>query len=263
MSMPPPYPRPNRAAPDPHPGQPSCLRIRLVTRLEYSPTLPPAAGREQLVGGQLYTQQLALRTHFDPDPTTTSSPWTANRGPPLLARWQIHRFHRRPDVRSGLYWRRYLLSPAAGGEPRNVRPNSTALHPAWIYWKDAKTSCGVSLVKSGNSAFTYVDLSSGQDGSSNSSTLHRDDGRLEGSLVLRSPMPRGRRRSASFVVAAPEVFVGRFGSNSEQITHLNDRPETLVGQGRIHRMDQRRLPRNSCRAGCSTPPTTIPRRNIP
>ena len=114
----------------------------------------------------------------------------------------------------------YLL-PAAGGEPRPVtlttNRNST---PVWLYWKDAKT-LGVSLVKSGNSAFTYVAVPSGQDGKLEfdlPATV--DDGRLEGSLSFAANGEVAQIRTSWS--QAPEVFVGKFGGEFRQVTHVND-----------------------------------------
>jgi len=114
----------------------------------------------------------------------------------------------------------YLI-PATGGEPHQlVLSTNRSATTSWLYWKDAKT-LGVSLFRSGNSAFTYVAVPSGRDGKLEfdlPATV--DDGRFEGSLSVATHGEVAEIRTSWS--QAPEVFSGKFGEELRQITHVND-----------------------------------------
>jgi dipeptidyl aminopeptidase/acylaminoacyl peptidase len=122
----------------------------------------------------------------------------------------------------------YVL-PATGGEPRPVvLTTNRSSTPSWIYWKNTKT-LGVSLVKNGNSAFTYVDVFSGQDTKPEFDLpASVEDGRLEGSLSFASDGEVAQIRSSW--AQAPEVFAGKFGGEFRQVTHVNDALKPTWGE---------------------------------
>jgi dipeptidyl aminopeptidase/acylaminoacyl peptidase len=189
--------------------------------LAYVAAEPPGENNWWLA--QLYTQQIGSKPTAILDPGHTTSPLHGLQI--AVPRWS-------PDGKSialigGLMSDQgstggdiYVL-PAAGGEPRPVvLTTNRRSTPSWIYWKDSKT-LGVSLVKTGNSAFTYVGAFSGMDSKPEFDLpASVDDGRLEGSMSIAADGNVAQIRSSWS--QAPEVFVGRFGEEFRQITHIND-----------------------------------------
>ncbi len=199
-------------------------------KIAYIAAQPPGENNWWLA--QLYTQQIGASqptSILDPDHTTSPLHGLQIAVP----RWS-------PDGKyialigglmsdQGSTGGDIYVIPSAGGEPRPVvLTTNRSATPAWIYWKDNKT-LGISLVKNGNSAFTYVGALSGQDSKTEfdlPATV--EDGRLAGSLSFASDGEVAQIRSSW--AQPPEIFVGKFGGEFRQITHVNDALKPVWGK---------------------------------